>query len=212
MRIAILGAGSVGGTLGRRFVEAGNEVRFGVPSPGEEKYQDLVRSIGPGASIMTVANAVRDAEMVVLATPWDATRAAIGEAGNLEGTIVVDCTNPLKFDSSGLSLALGYSTSGAEQVAGWAAGAHVVKAFNTTGFGNMANPHYNGTRSVMFVCSDHEQSRNTVIALSDSIGFETLNAGGLAISRLLEPWAMLWIHLAMTTPLQQDFAFGLLRR
>ncbi|MDX6711950.1 MAG: 8-hydroxy-5-deazaflavin:NADPH oxidoreductase [Blastocatellia bacterium] len=212
MRIAILGAGSVGGTLGRRFVEAGNEVRFGVPSPAEQKYQDLVQSIGSKASIMTVTHAARDVELVVLATPWDATRAAIVEAGNLAGKIIVDCTNPLKFDSSGLSLSLGYSTSGAEQVAGWAAGAHVVKAFNTTGFGNMGNPHYNDARSVMFVCSDHEQSRNKVIALSNSIGFDTLNAGGLAISRLLEPWAMLWIHLSFTTPLQREFAFGLLRR
>src|SRR5437667_2968426 len=163
MKIAVIGAGSVGGTLGRRFVEAGNAVCFGVPSPSDQKYQDLVKSIGAGASVATVRESVVDAEMVVLATPWDATRAAIDEAGELSGRTIVDCTNPLKFESGALALALGYSTSGGEEIAQWAAGGNIVKAFNTTGFGNMANPKYHGESSIMFVCGGDQASKEAVI-------------------------------------------------
>ena len=211
MKIAILGAGSVGGTLGRRLAAAGHQVTFGVPSPGDAKHRELVASID-GAAVATVAEAARSAEAVVLATPWGATQAALRDAGDLSGRIVVDCTNPLQFEAGALSLSAGFDTSGAEQVAGWAPGAHVVKCFNQTGFGNMARPAYGAARSVMFVCGDHAASRESVRDLAEQVGFDAVDAGGLKVARLLEPLAMLWIHLSVTTPLGRDFAFALLRR
>jgi len=84
-----------------------------------------------------VAGAAAFGEVILLATPWSGTEQALRSAGNLSGKIVLDATNPLKADLSGL--ALGHTTSGGEQVAAWAAGAKVVKIFNTTGFGNMEN-------------------------------------------------------------------------
>src|SRR5438105_118638 len=134
MQIGILGAGNVGGTLGRGWASKGHEVFFGVPNPQDAKTQDLIRGIGPKARAGTVAAAAGFAEVVVLATPWQVTQDAIKQAGTLAGKVVVDCTNPLKADFSGL--ALGFTTSGAEQVAGWAKGAKVYKAFNQTGFNN----------------------------------------------------------------------------
>ena len=204
MKIAVLGAGSVGGTLGRRFAEVGHEVVFGVPSP--EKYAEL------DATVTTVAEAVLGAEAVVLAVPWDAARGALEAAGDLAGKVVVDCTNPLRFGASGLELSEGFETSGGELVAGWAPGARVVKCFNQTGFANMADPSVGGVRSAMFVCGDAAEARETVRRLAEEIGFDAIDAGGLEVSRLLEPLAMLWIHLAMTTPLGRDFVFALLRR
>ena len=207
MKIAILGAGSVGKALGRRFAEVGHEVTFGVRSPGDDKY----RALG-GAGVATLADAARAAEVVVLAVPWDAAHEAIAEAGKLAGKIVVDCTNPLKFEDGRLSLTLGFDTSGGETVAGWAEGASVVKCFNTTGDLNMADPVVGGARSMMFVAGDDATARETVRRLAEDIGFEAIDAGGLEQARLLEPLAMLWIKLAYAQGLGREFAFGLLRR
>src|SRR5262249_24771470 len=132
MTIGILGAGNVGGALGSTWARHGHDVFFGVPRPNDAKTQELLKSIGKKARAGAVAEAAASAQVVVLATPWPVTREAIESAGDLTGKIVVDCTNPLKPDFSGLSI--GYTTSGAEQVAQWARGANVFKAFNQTGF------------------------------------------------------------------------------
>jgi predicted dinucleotide-binding enzyme len=84
-------------------------------------------------------------------------------AGNLADKVVIDCTNPLKPDFSGLTI--GHTTSGAEQVAEWAKGAKVFKAFNQTGFNNMANPVFDGQRAVIFVCGDDAAQKPTVLKL-----------------------------------------------
>lgn len=212
MNIAIFGAGSVGGALGKRLLAAGHQVCFGVPKPQGDKMQTLLRELGANASAATVAEASATANVILLATPWPAVPEALQSAGDLNGKIIVDCTNPLQMGASGLELTTGYTSSGAEQIAALAPDAHIVKAFNQTGFSNMEEPAYNGQRSVMFVCGDDAQARATVCELSEAIGFETIDAGGLKIARLLEPLAMLWIHLAFTTPLKRDFAFALLRR
>jgi NADPH-dependent F420 reductase len=210
MNVAVLGAGAVGGTLGRRFAEAGHAVAFGVPSPADEKHRALASLAN--ARVASVAEAARDAEIVVLAVPWDAARAALEEAGLAADAIVVDCTNPLKFEDGALALGEGFDTSGGEIVASWAPEARVVKCFNQTGFANMADPAVDGVPSAMFVCGDDAAARETVRSLASEIGFDAIDAGGLKVARLLEPLAMLWIHLAMTTPLGRDFIFAVLRR
>jgi predicted dinucleotide-binding enzyme len=210
MKISILGAGNVGGTLGRAWAVLGHDVFFGVPRPQDTKTQELLKTIGAKARAGTVAEAGAAGEVLVLATPWQATRDALQAAGDLTGKVVVDCTNPLKEDFSGL--AVGFTTSGAEQVAQWAKGAKVFKAFNQVGFNIMGNPAFGGSRAVMFICGDDAAHKPTVLKLASDIGFEAIDAGGLAIARLLEPYGMLWIHLALTRGLGRDFAFGLLRR
>jgi len=210
MKICILGAGNVGGTLGRAWTRKGHDVFFGVPRPGDAGTQELLTSIGSKARAGTVAEAAAAGDVIVLATPWPATREAIQAAGNLAGKVVVDCTNPLKPDLAGL--ALGYTTSGAEQVAEWATGAKVFKAFNQTGFNVMAYPAFDGQRAVIFVCGDDDAQKPTVLKLATDIGFEAIDAGGLVIARLLEPYGMLWIHLALARGLGRDFAFVLHRR
>ncbi len=157
-----------------------------------------------------MAEAADFAEVVVLATPWQATENAIRQAGGLGGKVVIDCTNPLTADLSGLTV--GHTTSGLEQVAGWAKGAKVFKAFNQTGFGNMANPVLEGRRAVMFVCGDDEAGKATVLRLVRDVGFEVIDAGAGTVARLLEPFGMLWIHLALARGMGRDWAFGVLRR
>ena len=218
MNIAIVGAGNVGGALGRSWAKAGHHIVYGVRDPRAEKTVALVTATGGGAAAATVADAVRTAAVIALATPWDATVAALQSAG--EGAwrekILIDATNPLKFTPGvGLELALGFSDSGAENVARWAMGARVVKAFNTYGWENFANAHYPnaaGLRPVMFCAGDDRAAKTTVAELAGDSGFEAFDAGGLRAARELEPLALIWIRAAMSGTRTANFTWARLAR
>ncbi|MHB1302223.1 MAG: NADPH-dependent F420 reductase [Acidiphilium sp.] len=207
MRIAIIGAGNVGRALGNGWLKRGHDVRFGVRDPADPKYRDL-----PADRLRTPAEAAATAEAVVLATPWQATEAAIRGLGDLSGRIVIDCTNPLEMAADGLRLAFGHDRSGGEMVAQWAVGASVFKAFNTTGAANMADLSGYGTAPAMFVAGDDADRKPAVMALARDLGFDPVDAGPLRIARLLEPLAMLWIDQAMYRGAGPDFAFALVRK
>jgi NADPH-dependent F420 reductase len=210
MRIAIIGAGNVGGTLGKMWAAKNHEVAFGVRRPNDAKVQALLTATGKRARAASVKDAVTGAEVVVLATPWSATEAAIRDAGELRGKVVVDATNPLKADLSGL--AIGHSTSAAEQVAGWAPGARVVKAFNTIGAAQMADPRFGTQRASMFICGDDASAKATVVRLAGELGFDPVDCGPLTQARLLEPLAMLWISMAYAYGAGPNIGFALLRK
>ena len=210
MRIGIIGAGNVGGTLGRAWAQKRHEVMFGVRQPKAPKTRTLLEQTGGGTTAGTVAEAAAHGSVVVLATPWNATRDALRSAGDLTGKILLDCTNPLKADQSGLEI--GYTTSGGEQVAAWAKGARVVKIFNTTGFENMADPKYGGEAITMFFVADHAGAKGVAAQLARDLGFDPVDAGPLANARLLEPLAMLWMHLAFSQKQGTAIAFKVLRR
>lgn len=216
MQLAIIGAGNVGGALGRRWAAAGYRVRYGVRDPQAPKVAELLAATGGGAIAVTPAEAVRGAEVVVLATPWSATEEALRGAGDLAGRVIIDCTNPLRFTPGvGLELAVGFSDSGGEQVARWAAGARVVKAFNTYGWENFADsayPNAAALRPVMFLAGDDAQAKATVGKLAESIGFESFDAGALRVARELEPLAMMWIRLALSGARDPNFVWAVLRR
>jgi 8-hydroxy-5-deazaflavin:NADPH oxidoreductase len=209
MKIAVIGAGSVGGTLGRRWAELGHSVCFGVRDVANADVKALVGRIRGDARLAGVADAARGAEVVVLATPYQANSAAIAEAGDLSGKILIDVTNPVGPD---LTLAVGFNTSDAEEVAKLAPRARVYKAMNQVGFEVMADPSYAAGKPVMFVAGDDAAGKKVVLDLVSALGFEAVDAGELAIARLLEPFAMLWIHLMARRNQGRNFAFSLLRR
>jgi 8-hydroxy-5-deazaflavin:NADPH oxidoreductase len=213
MKLAIIGAGNVGGTLGAAWAQkGGHDICFGVRDPKSEKTQDLLRRIGGKARAASASEAAAFGEVIVLATPWPATEAVIRSMGNLKGRIVLDATNPLARGPDGISLEIGHSTSGGEKVQQWAAGASVYKTLNTTGFGNISNPVFHGVKSVMFVAGDDEAHKSKVLDLVGQLGFDVVDAGALKIARLLEPHGMLWIHLALVRGLGRDWAFAMARR
>jgi 8-hydroxy-5-deazaflavin:NADPH oxidoreductase len=96
-------------------------------------------------------------------------------------------------------------------VANWAKGAKVVKIFNTTGFNNMLELRYREHRTFMPYCSDHADAKKIAHGLAAQIGFDPVDCGPLAEARLLEPMALVWIHLAIRNQ-NRDIAFHLLRR
>ena len=210
MRIAIIGMGSVGATLGRRWAKLEHTVTFGAKDPEALKAKALIAEIGHRASLASVPEASSDADVVVLATPWTANADAIASAGDLSGKIVIDVTNPLKSDLSGL--AVPPDTSGAEMVAKLAPRARVYKALNQTGYENMADPVFPSGRAVMFVAGNDAAGKSVVLKLVGELGFEAVDAGDLSAARLLEGLAMLWIHLMVRRKLGRKFAFALLRQ
>jgi predicted dinucleotide-binding enzyme len=208
MRIGIIGAGSVGGALGRGWVRAGHEVRFGVRDASSPKVQALLAETGAqGAS---VAEAAAASEVVVLATPWEGTREAVRSAGGLAGKIVFDCTNALAPQFAGL--VHGAGSSAGEEVASWVPGARVVKIFNSTGANNMADPDFNGVAATMFYCGDDAEAKTVAARLAADLGFDPVDAGALDQARLLEPLALLWIRLAYAQKQGRDIAFKLMKR
>src|SRR5262245_29759104 len=206
MNIAVIGGGGVGETLARAWVKRGHDVTFGVRDAGAEKSRKLAAATG--IAVATNSEAAARADAVVLATPWGATRDAIRSCGDLAGKIVSDCTNPLNADFTALEV--GLTTSGAEQVASWAPAARVFKAMNQIGSNLMDAPQLPGGPPVMFVAGGAD-GKEAVLRLIGELGFDVVDAGELAISRLLEPYAMLWIHLALRRGLGRDIAFALLR-
>ena len=129
---------------------------------------------------------------------------------NLSNKVLLDCSNPFKPDLSGLEP--GTEASGGEQVAGWARGAKVVKIFNTTGSNNMEDPWYGGAAIPMFYCGDDAVAKKTAAELAGDSGFNPIDAGPLANARLLEPYALLWVWLAIKGGMGREFAFTLLKR
>jgi len=190
-RIGILGAGNVGGTLGRVWAAKGHDVVFGKR----------------GASNREAASS---AQVVVLTVPWPAAEDAIRACGDLAGKIMIDCTNPLASDLSGLTV--GPTTSAGEQVAAWAPGAKVVKAFNTIGAINFGNADFGGVAADGFYCGDDATSKGVVAGLIRDAGMNPVDVGPLRNARLLEPLAMLWIDLAVNQKQGSNHAFKLLRR
>ena len=107
---------------------------------------------------------------------------------------------------------IGHTTSGAEQIAQWAVGAHVVKAFNTTGWQNMANPLYGSQGLTMLLCGDKAEPKKVVAVLAKQLGFEPVDVGPLKSARYLEALAMLWIDMAISQGFGTNFGFQLVKR
>jgi hypothetical protein len=182
MHIGVIGKGKVGSTLGAAFTRAGHTVTYGIREPSTQ----------PGAqSIEAVARA---AEVLVLATPFEALDAVTKALEGASGKVLLDASNPL---GPGLSLVVGHTDSGAEVLQRKVPGARVVKCFNTVGIEVMANPQVAGARAMMFFAGADAEARSVAGRLAADLGFEPVDLGGLERARLLEPAAVLWIHLAV---------------
>lgn len=196
MKIGVLGAGNVGGALGRKWAKAGHDVSLGVREPGE--------------GTVSLAEAFAHGNVLLLATPWGVTREFLEGLGDFGGKVLIDATNPLAPGLSGLTH--GTTTSGAEQVAQWASGSKVVKCFNTVGFNIMENTGFPEGKPTMLYCGDDSEAKNAARQLAADAGFDPQDAGPLEQARFLEPFAMLWITMAMKYGFGREMAFRLMRR
>ena len=192
MNILVIGAGNMGAGFVKQLHAAGHQVR--VATRQADKAAGLAAQY-PGVKAVPLANAASDADVVIIATGFPDAVAALRSVGNLAGKVVVDITNPLTADYMGLTL--GHSTSAAEEIAKAIPDALVVKAFNTL-FAQVlaAGADFgHGQKASVFLAGDSDRAKQTVKALAESMGFATIDAGGLKNARYLEPLAGLNVYL-----------------
>ena len=190
MDISIIGAGKVGRALATSALRMGHSVT--VSSANGDTSAALARETGAKAAASNRA-AVDGADLVVLAVPYMAIVDVLDEIGPaLAGKIVVDATNPLKPDYSGLATE---GTSGAEEIQARIPSARVVKAFNTAFAARQADPLIAGVQTDGFVASDDEEAKDIVLELVKNMGFHPIDAGDLTMARALE--ALAWLNISL---------------
>lgn len=207
-RIAVIGTGNVGGNLGARLSRSGFPVHFGVRDP--EGSDELLARCAKDAAAVPVAEAMRWAEVVVLAVPATAAvEVAKANAALLEGKIVVDCNNPLVW-KEGPVWSPPAEGSLAAAIAEAVPGAKVVKAFNQFGAEFHADPlHAGAPAATTFIAGDDAGAKQTLAEIAQKAGFRAVDSGPLRNAPLLENLAMLWIHLATVGGHGRNFVFGM---
>jgi predicted dinucleotide-binding enzyme len=205
-KIAVIGAGNVGGNLGARFSNAGFAVKFGVR--GDKGMKELLARC-KDASFATPDEAAAWADAVFLAVPGKvAVEVAKSLAKQLEGKVVIDCNNPLTWNE-GPVWAPTPQGSLAQAIAEAAPGARVIKAFNTFGAEFHADPTLARGAAQVFYASDDAGAKSTVAEIASKAGFQPVDAGPLRNAPVLENFAMLWIHLATVGGQGRDFVLGM---
>jgi 8-hydroxy-5-deazaflavin:NADPH oxidoreductase len=186
MRIAVIGAGNIGRTLGGKWVTAGHQVVYGVRFPG-------------APDTAAAADAVATAEVVTLAVPGAAAKdvlAALGAA--LAGKVVIDATNDI--EGTGKLHALGELTDGA----------HPVRAFNTLGWENLADPIFDGVTADLFYAAEDGHANEVAHRLIAEVGLRPVWLGGVDAFDLVDSLTQLWFTLAFQRKLGRRLAFKML--
>jgi 8-hydroxy-5-deazaflavin:NADPH oxidoreductase len=178
MKIGILGAGNIGATAARLFIAAGHDVAVS-NSRGPDSLKELVRELGDRAHAMTIDDASRFGEVVLLAVPWR-TPEALPHPDLLRGKIVIDAMNPYRPDGGFYDL--GGSTS-SEEVLKRIPGARLIKAFNTIYYVHLAGRGRKDLpvdeRHTIYVAGDDADAKKVVARLIEEIGFAAVDTGSL---------------------------------
>jgi len=189
MKIGIIGDGNVGSALQRGLTKAGHEAR----------------AVGNDAAL--VKKTAQESELVIIAVPFGAIDEVVRTAAAaLNGKTVVDVTNALNRD---MTMAVGHTTSGAEELQKKLPGARVVKAFNTVFAQHMDSGKVKGEQLTVLAAGDDAEAKKTVIELAQGIGFDAVDAGPLKNARLLEPLALQNIMLGYVLGMGADIGFRL---
>ncbi len=187
MTTAIIGVGNLGGTVARRLVGGGESVVLAAAD--EQHAEALAEELGPNASAASVEEAIKGADVVVLATWLDQTRELVPtRSGLLEGKVVVDPSNPIGFDQNGqMFRTLPQGESAGSILAGLLPeSAHYVKAFGTLGADQLATSANREPRVVLFYATDDGAAEATAQRLIRAAGFEPLKVGGVADAGRIE--------------------------
>jgi len=193
MKIAFIGYGNVGGPLADQLQRFGHEVTLAAADASWEGVRSAL-ALNPGLAVAAPPAAVASAEVVFLATPFQANEAALAAiADALAGKILVDCTNPV---GPGLTHGLKSVESGSQRVQQLAPGARVVKAFSIYGFENLqaANRPAQAVKPVMMFCGNDPAAKVVVGGLIAQLGWDALDVGGLDQALALEHMTLLWIR------------------
>jgi 8-hydroxy-5-deazaflavin:NADPH oxidoreductase len=200
MDVTIVGTGNMGRAIATRLIAGGHTVTL--HGTERSKAEALAREIGEGARAGTVGDPI-DGDVLVLALWYQAVADALSRYGaGLDGKVVVDITNPVDAETyEPLVLDAG---SGAQETAGRAPGAQVVKAFNTTFAGTLAAGEVAGEPLDVLIAGDNEDAKRTVARLVEDGGLRPVDAGPLRRARELEALGIL--HMAVQPSLGTGYA------
>lgn len=192
MKIGILGSGDVARSLAAGFLERGDDVMLGTREPAKlAQWLDE----HPKARAGSFSDAASFGEIVVLALLGSAAIPVVEQCGAeaFDGKVVVDATNPLRFDERGPHLFVGFDDSLGERVQRALPKGRVVKAFNTVGAPEMVRPSFENGPPSMFVAGDDAAAKQTVEALLHDFGWDVVDLGGVESARYLEPMCIAWV-------------------
>ncbi len=180
MKIAVIGTGNIGGTLGRALAAAGHDVTFGSRDPGDDSAAG-----GPTARVADVAGALAGAEVVLIAVPGGAVDQLVRDhADALAATLVVDCANNMSAPAA----------HSHDAIAAAVPTVRYARAFNTLGFENLQNPRFGDARADMFF-SCEEADRATLEQLIEAVGLRPVYVGADA-QDVVDGALRLWFALA----------------
>jgi hypothetical protein len=187
MKIGILGAGNIGATAARLFIDAGHEVALS-NSRGPESLRELVAQLGPRAQAVTIAEASKFGNVVLLAVPWRSPE-ALPHPELLRNKIVIDAMNPYRPDGGFYDLE---GSTSSEIVLKRIPGSRLVKAFNTIYYVHLAERGRKDLplddRHTIYVAGDDTEAKQVVARLIEEIGFAPVDTGSLREGgRMQEP-------------------------
>ncbi|MBV8633625.1 MAG: NAD(P)-binding domain-containing protein, partial [Burkholderiaceae bacterium] len=168
----------------------------------------------PGATAASLAEAAKAGDLAFIALPWDGLRSGLEMAGtrNLAGKVVIDATNPLDFSSGAPQLALGHTDSAGELVQRALPDSRVVKAFNIITAAHMVHPKLPDGTPDMIIAGNDAAAKAEVDAILQGFGWRAaIDLGDIKASRLLEPFALVWITYAFKNE-HWTHGFSLLNR
>lgn len=204
LTIAVLGAGNIGGTLGRKWAGAGHQVAFGVNDPDGKHAQTLRSELGDKVTIGSVAEALSsNPAVVVMAVPGTAMDAMIAEyAAQLDGRTILDTANRMG----------GGTMNSFATFQQYTPHAHIFRAFNTLGWENFANPEFPEGTADLFYCGPEGDARTTVEQLISDVGLRPMYLGGVEQVGLVDAIGGLWFALALGQGKGRHLAFKVLTR
>lgn len=194
MNIAIIGTGNIGSGLAHTLARTKHKVTVSgiADSDGPALAEKLAAEKKVKVQGATVANAIKGVDIVVLAVPYTAV-SELAKTENFAGKTVVDVTNPIEADFSGI--VIGHTSSAAEEVQKLVPDAKVVKAFNTV-FAQVYDQglDFGGRKVPAFVASDDAEAKSAVIGFANEAGFDAVDSGPLKNARYIEPLGYLNIQ------------------
>ncbi len=205
MTLAIIGSGNVGGTLAKRFADAGHHIILGVRNTAEFKGKELL-TYSKHISVNTITEAVKNAEIIIISVPAQLAAEVARSLGDVSGKVIIDTMNAISLKPEGF-------TNTSDAILANCNTSEIVKCFNSTGFENILNPMYEGKGIDMFTAGSSETAKQKATQLSKEIGFENVyHFGGNDTFNLIEQFAFSWINLAILQKQGRDMAFKIIRR
>ena len=201
MKIAIIGAGNIGGNLAKGFVKAGHTIYLGVRNINDQKVQDL---ISKKISAHSISEAVAKANVIITAAYPQDTKEIASKFGDVSKKVIIDAMNTFRGKPES------FNTT-AEALLSYTNCKDIVRCFNTTGWENIKNPKYRGVKIDMFVAGDSKKGKKIASKLAKEIGFDSVyDLGGNDSFNLMEEIVIVWVGLAKS--LGRNFALKILKR